>query len=70
VSTLEEALGILCKEYGDLDNVKFLLGDGEGMSVESVAEELLSLAQQTANGTLKPVEHFAERTLASATIEF
>jgi hypothetical protein len=70
MSTLEKALEVLSKEYGQIDNVRLLLGDKAGMSVDSVADELCKLALEVQDGTIKALPSFAERKFAETTISF
>lgn len=68
MNNLQTALDLLAQEFGELDNIKLLLGGGEGMTSDTVAAELLDIARSIVAGELKSSTSYAEPKLASTTI--
>jgi hypothetical protein len=68
MGTLQTAFTLLAEQYGEFDNVKLLLGGGDGMTDESVAAELLEIAQSAKAGEYPTRASFPEVDLADVKI--
>lgn len=65
---LQKALALLTEKYGELDNIKFCLGNTEGMSPENVEVEILRLAEGIQSGEFSPQAKFPEDRLKETVI--
>lgn len=70
MSTLDKALNILSKEYGEIDNIKLLLGAGDDMTRESVAQELLEIAEGLQSGAFQRSGCLSESKLVGSPMSF
>jgi hypothetical protein len=68
MGNLHAALGLLTETYGELDNIKLLLGGGEGMTSDSVATELFEIAHGIKSGEFVAVDSYPEPALRDMVI--
>jgi len=64
MSDLQTALDLLKSKYGEFDNIKLLLGAGEGMSKASIEADILRIADGIVSGEFAPQASFAEDNFA------
>lgn len=58
-----KSIAVFETEYGKIDNIKFLLGEGSDMSKETIFEEIEKVSKGFADGTVVPVESFDDSAL-------
>ena len=68
MDNLQKALALLNEKYGEIDNIKFRLGDAKGMSPGSVQADILRLAEGICSGEFAPQKSFPEDKLEHAKI--
>lgn len=65
---LQTALTLLQEKFGEFDNVKFCLGDTDGMTSEAVEGEILRVAQGISSGEFPARVSLQENALKAAKI--